>query len=126
MAPRAIRSKWPSSTAGRTEGPTGGGIDLVAVLKRQTQRGRHRPEIQRIAMMAQVIKIKRNGASANAVPTTLAEGELAAALAADPVRMWIGTPGGVKELFPGIDDAPSDAVYGRSDGNWLRVVLMAA
>src|SRR5215831_10380436 len=53
--------------------------------------------------MAALIKIRRNGSSATAVPTALAEGELAAALAADPVKTFIGTSGGVKELLP---DAP--------------------
>src|SRR5215831_19884254 len=78
--------------------------------------------------MAQTIKIRRNGISATAVPAALAEGELAAALAADPVRMWIGTPTGVKELFAGtaVEDAPSDSVYGRSDGEWVKVPVVAA
>src|SRR5215471_19743417 len=78
--------------------------------------------------MAQIIKIKRNGTSATATPTALAEGELAAALAADPVRMWIGTPGGVKELFAGtaVEDAPDDAVYGRSNGEWEPVPIVSA
>ena len=77
--------------------------------------------------MTQVIKIKRNETSATATPTALAEGELAAALAADPVRMWIGTPGGVKELFAGtaIEDAENDAVYGRCNGDWVKVPTLA-
>src|SRR5215831_18791624 len=78
--------------------------------------------------MAQTIKIRRNGISATAVPAALAEGELAAALAADPVRMWIGTPTGVKELFAGtaVEDAPDDAVYGRSNGDWVAVPVVSS
>src|SRR5215831_14876067 len=77
--------------------------------------------------MAQIIKIRRNGTSATAVPTVLAEGELAAALAADPVRMWIGTPGGVKELFAGtaVEDAEDDAVYGRCNGEWVQQPIVS-
>jgi len=77
--------------------------------------------------MAQVIKIKRT-TDPNKPPAALAEGELAAGLADYPIRMWIGTPTGVQELFAGtaIEDAPDDAVYGRSDGEWVQVPIVSA
>jgi hypothetical protein len=45
--------------------------------------------------MAQTILIKRSN-TANAEPTTLATGELAANM--EDMRLWIGTPEGVKEF----------------------------
>jgi hypothetical protein len=38
--------------------------------------------------------------------------------------LWVGTPGGVKLINisgEAVEDAPSDAVYGRSDGDWVQV-----
>lgn len=76
--------------------------------------------------MAQVIKLKRTTTPDNP-PLSLAEGELAAGLADVPIRMWIGTPSGVQELFAGtaVEDAEDDAVYGRSNGDWVKVPIVS-
>lgn len=76
--------------------------------------------------MAQVIKIKRSQ-TPEAEPSTLDLGELAANVADDPIRMWIGTgSGAVKELFAGaaVEDAENDAVYGRCNGDWVKVPIV--
>lgn len=75
--------------------------------------------------MAQVIKLHRT-TTAGRVPTALNEGELAANIADEPIRMWIGTSSGVKELFAGaaVEDAEDDAVYGRCNGDWVEVPIV--
>jgi hypothetical protein len=77
--------------------------------------------------MAQTIKIRRT-LTPDTPPTSLEHGELAAGLADVPIRMWIGTPTGVKELFAGtaVEDAPNDAVYGRCNGEWEQVPIVSA
>lgn len=47
--------------------------------------------------MDQIIRLKRT-ITPNHPPTTLDHGELAAGLVDDPVKLWIGTPSGVKEI----------------------------
>jgi hypothetical protein len=77
--------------------------------------------------MTQTVLIKRS-VVANNSPPTLAVGELAANVADDPIKIWIGTPLGPKRLFEAeaIEDAPDDAVYGRRDGEWVQVPIIAA
>ena len=50
--------------------------------------------------MAQTIQLRRT-TTLNNPPSSLANGELAAGLTDNPVRLWIGTPTGVRELFTG-------------------------
>src|SRR5262245_19516018 len=68
-----------------------------------------------------IVQLKRT-TDADKPPATLREGELAFGLVDRPVRGWIGTPSGVEELFAGtaIEDADDDAVYGRSNGDWVK------
>jgi len=77
--------------------------------------------------LTQVIKLKRTTDS-DKPPATLAEGETAWGLNDRPVRGWIGTPSGVEELFVGtaVEDAEDDAVYGRSNGDWVHVPIVAS
>lgn len=76
--------------------------------------------------MAQIIRIKRSQ-TPNSVPSALALGELAANVADDPIKMWIGTGTAVKELFAGaaVEDAEDDAVYGRCNGDWVQVPVVS-
>jgi len=77
--------------------------------------------------MNQTIKIKRT-IDPDKPPATLEDGELALGMNDVPPRMWAGCDGVVKELFAGtaIEDAEDDAVYGRSDGEWVPVPIVSA
>lgn len=76
--------------------------------------------------MTQTIQLKRT-LTPNNPPGSLALGELSLGLGDVPIRMYAGTPTGVRQLFAGqaIEDAPSDAVYGRSNGEWVQVPIIA-
>src|ERR1700741_4862991 len=73
--------------------------------------------------MAQIIRHKRT-TTLNNPPATLQNGELAVGMNDNPPKLWVGTPAGVKLINisgEAVEDAPSDAVYGRSDGDWVQV-----
>ncbi|PWT94414.1 MAG: hypothetical protein C5B54_00060 [Acidobacteria bacterium] len=78
-------------------------------------------------LATQTIKIKRT-VDPDKPPATLQDGELAIGMNDVPPRMWAGCDGVVKELFAGtaVEDAEDDAVYGRSDGEWVPVPIVSA
>lgn len=61
--------------------------------------------------MSQTVKVKRSN-TADAVPSSLSVGELAANM--EDMRLWIGTPSGVKEFGMNDSSALTDADIGVS------------